>query len=226
MNPSRRLWFLTLILAAALVTWGTGAALAQPVAANSSAVLTVSGLNDISMFQVPNGTGTPFTACFERGGAIVSAVITVTLRNAAGGPVIGYPPARIRIEHVASPLVWCADTYYPPPPHAPNKADAPTDAAGQTTFTLAYHGGHWVIGPTYVWVWDPVSLWSRIPTSVNVSYNSADMDGNLVVDLLDVVDFASVFFGVYHYRADFNYDQVVNLLDLAYFVPAYGMTCP
>jgi len=232
MNKPQKLWFMGIILAVATILGGSDQVLAQPVASNSSAVLTTSGLNDISMFLVPDGTGTPFTSCFQRGGALSNAVITVTLRDVFGAPVSGVPASLIRLEQASSPLAWCTTSLFPPPPHGPNKADGPTDMLGETTFTRRYFGGSWVeaavTGGTYVWLLDASSgTWNQIPTSVLVSYNSPDLNGDLVVDLLDVSEFAMTLFGgAYHYKIDFNYDLFNNLIDFAMFVPEYGASCP
>ena len=227
MNRSPRLFMLALVFVVAVITWGTGNALAQgPIADHSTAILMPSPPLGLSMFLVPNGMGTPFTNCFGAGGVRVNARITVTLINAMGTPVIGWPADRIRIEQMGSPLVWCADSFYPPPLHAPNLADGPTSTTGQTTFTLSYHGGCWVYSPTYVWVQEATGAWNRIPTPVDVSYNSSDLNCDLKVDLRDLVIFVRDYFGPYHYRSDFNYDQVINLIDVAMFAPTFGKTCP
>ncbi len=227
MNRSPRLFVLALAFAAAVIISGAGNALAQiPDPKTSTAVLTTAGLNDISMFLLPDGSGTPFTACYERGGRIISAVITVTVNDAAGQPVAGVPATDIRLEHSRSPLVWCADAFYPPPLHAPNLADGPTNMLGQTTFTMSYHGGCWVLSPTYVCLLG-TGGWARIPTPVNVSYNSTDLNCDLVVNLADVAAFVTLYFaGGYFYEIDYNYDLRNNLIDVTFLAQTYGKTCP
>ncbi len=220
---------MALAFAAAAIISGAGNVLAQgsPVAQNSTAVLTTTGLNDVSMFLVPNGSGTPFTACYERGGRIISAMITVTLNNALGLPATGVPATDIRLEHWNSPLVWCPPFMYPPPFHAPNLADGPTNAAGQTTFTMSYHGGHWVRNVTYVWVLENTGIWNRIPTPVNVSYNSTDLNADLVVNLIDVSLFVGFYFaGGYFYEIDYNYDLKNDLIDVTFLAQTIGAACP
>lgn len=87
----------------------------------------------ISMFLVPDGSGTPFTNCFQFGGARISVEVKVVL-NSSAGPVGGVTVDRIRLEEsAAAPTVaWCSDLFYPPPAHAPNLADMPTDIFGET----------------------------------------------------------------------------------------------
>ena len=56
--------------------------------------------------------------------------------------------------------------------------------------------------------------------------NSADIDGNLAVDLTDIREFARDFYGTYAYRSDFVWDGMVNLSDLAALAPVFGAACP
>lgn len=183
----------------------------------------------ISMFLVPDGTGTPFTNCFQFGGAPISVEVKVVL-NSAAGPVGGVPVDRIRLEEMATAptVAWCSDLFYPPPAHAPNLADMPTDIMGTTKFTMAYHGGGWAVQPTYVWLLElPSGIWSPLSsTPLPISYNSPDINGDLRVDLSDISIFAFDYFGAYDYRSDFNYDGVLNLTDLAMFAPEIGAACP
>ena len=75
---------------------------------------------------------------------------------------------------------------------AANKADGPTDQAGVTTFTKFYYGGGWKIFPTYVWLLGDGG-WARIEDPLEVSYNSPDINANLVVNLSDVPIFARAY---------------------------------
>ena len=60
-----------------------------------------------------------------------------------------------------------------------------------------------------------------------MSYNSPDINGDLIVNLTDISLFAVDFFGaVYMYRSDFNYDGAINLTDLAMLAPTIGVPCP
>jgi len=227
MNRSLRLLVVALSFAAAVTLCGAGNTAAQgPVAQNSMAFLATPGLPDVSMFLVPDGTGSPFSNCFQRGGNQVTAQIIVTLLDASFMPVPNWPATNVRLEHSLSPLIWCPNIFYPPPNHAPNLADGPTNAAGQTTFTMSYHGGGWVVGPTFVWVLEASGTWAQIPVPLNVAYNSGDINGDLVINLVDVGIFAAIFYGPYHYKADFNFDHLVNLIDVAMLAGVYGASCP
>jgi hypothetical protein len=96
---------------------------------------------------------------------------------------------------------------------------------------LHYFGGsyHEVLnsGPTHVWLLENSGTWNVIPMPLNVSFNSPDINGDLVVNLSDIAFFASDFFSPgYNYRSDFNYDQVINLQDVAMLAGAVGAFCP
>lgn len=231
MRRSSRLLKVALALAVTLILMGAGLALAQgPAAQNSTAVLVAPGIQDVSMFLVPNGSGTPFQNCFERGGNQVNAQILVTILDTNFIPAMGVIPNRIRIEEMLTSLAWCTNPTLPVPPHYPNYADLPTNNLGQTQFTLAYFGGGSVeaaaTGGTYVWLLENSGTWNRIPTPVNVSYNSPDINADGVVNLSDVAVFANDFFTGYNYRSDYNYDQVINLADVAMFAGSMGANCP
>ena len=229
MNRSSRLLVTALALAAAVLLWAPGAAQAQgwPDAASSTAVLMPVGSPQVSMFLVPNGSGTQLAGCFAFGGAPANVFIQVTLNDVTGLPVPMVPAANVRIEELQSPRAWCANSWYPPPLHAPNLADGPSNAAGQTQFSLSYHGGGWLHGPTLIWVLEASGAWMPIAAPVLVSYNSPDINGDLVVNLTDISFFAMDFWGAaYMYRSDFNYDGVTNLTDLAMLAPTIGVSCP
>ncbi|MEN8008310.1 MAG: hypothetical protein ABFS42_14940 [Candidatus Krumholzibacteriota bacterium] len=229
MTRSLRFLLMALVLAAAVFLLGAGEARGQgtPDAASSQAVLMPVGSPPVSMFLVPNGTGTQLAGCYAFGGVITNVYILVTLNDVTGLPVPMVPATDVRIEELQSPLAWCANSWYPPPAHAPNLADGPSNAAGQTRFSLAYHGGGWVQGPTLIWVLEVTGAWMPIPTPVTVSYNSPDINGDLAVNLTDVGLFAMDFFSaVYNYRSDFNFDGAINLTDLSMLAPNIGVTCP
>ena len=57
--------------------------------------------------------------------------------------------------------------------------------------------------------------------------NGADITGDLSVNLNDVSDFSIFYFGEgYDYAADFLWDGVINLSDVAKLSPSYGEQCP
>lgn len=217
-----------MVLVIVVVVFASGAAFAQmfPVAQKCSVNLNTSGTLPLSMYLLPNGSGTPFSACYDANGTVVVATIVVTLVDANGNRAINVPASSVRIEQSGSPLSWCSDTFYPPPAHAPNMADGPSNLSGQSIFTLAYHGGGFLPGPLQVWVKEVNGNWSLVPSTLPVTFNSADITGDLAVNLGDVGIFAADYFGAYHYRSDFNNDSSVNLTDVQLLSNAIGITCP
>ena len=62
---------------------------------------------------------------------------------------------------------------------------------------------------------------------LDIRVNSPDINGDLVVNLVDVAAFAEGFMGgVYAFRSDYNFDGVLNLIDLGAFASHLGETCP
>ena len=213
-----------IVAALALVAAGTAAGQGIPVAANCTAVLNASH-PAVSMFVVPNGSGTPLNACFAQGGATATAVIQVTLVDASGLPAVGVSNRDIRIEEVGSLMAWCPNSWYPPPTHAPNCADGPSNAAGQAQFSLAYHGGGNQFGGIQVFVREANGLFAPIPGVLPVHMNSPDLNGDLINNLSDIALFAQDI-GSTAYRSDFNWDGQINLTDLVLFAQTIAAGCP
>lgn len=90
---------------------------------------------------------------------------------------------------------------------------SPTDEQGQPQ------------GVTEV-IWVPDTCWHGCNQKyVELFVNSPDIDGNLVVNLQDVVLFSSDMSGTYNFRSDFNFDGIINLSDLAFLAGGMGTTC-
>ncbi len=218
-----RQWFFALaVLLVAVPVFGQG----TPVAANSTAVLN-SPHPAVSIFVVPNGSGSPLMNCFGPGGVPTSATIVATFVDASGVMVPGVPQRDIRLEHLNSPMSWCSDAFYPPPPHAANCADGPSNLAGQATFSLAYHGGGQQFQNCRVWVLEATGSYQPLPQVLPVSMNSPDLSGDLAVNLSDIVLFTQdLQGGGAPYRSDFNWDGAINLTDIAMFAQTLATSCP
>ena len=65
---------------------------------------------------------------------------------------------------------------------------------------------------------------SGVPVSLD--FNSADLSGDLRVDLTDLGLFVVDFYGNYDFRSDLHFDEVINLSDLGRFADAFGAACP
>ena len=86
----------------------------------------------------PDGGGTPFTAAFAPGGGTVDATITVTLVDAMGEPIVGFPGSDLWLESTGGGLARCAGwgTF----------ADGSTDQNGQTTWHQPKLAGGCTVG--------------------------------------------------------------------------------
>lgn len=184
--------------------------------------------HEASVLVVPDGSGPPLTGAVEFGGAPIDVTIRVQLVDIDFAPVALFPPEDLwlRFNPEPGPVESCQLS----PPNLPGgmfPADAPTDAGGWTEFALPLRGGGWSEGPCAVylngspaqspggWVFDTIPLRT----------NSPDLDGDLVVDLTDIVLFARDFRGDYAYRSDYNWDGQVDLSDVVRFVPHIGRHC-
>ena len=125
MHQSLRIPVIFTVLIASGLLVGIGGALAQnaPFAQNCTATLATQGLQPLSMFLVPNGSGTPLSGCYDSAGMTVNAMIVVNLRDVMGAPAVNVPVTDVRLEYLNSQLVWCGNNWYPPPAYAPNLAD-------------------------------------------------------------------------------------------------------
>ena len=59
-----------------------------------------------------------------------------------------------------------------------------------------------------------------------IRFNSPDMNGDLVINLVDVSLFAQVYLGGYSYSADFYWDGLLNMVDVAILAQHYGHDNP
>jgi hypothetical protein len=155
----------------------------------------------------------------------IDATIEVTVRDGQGVVIANYPAEDIWIECPSAPnpvgdpdtsvgLVACIGGAV---------ADQSTDVDGYTEFNNPPFAGGQSWGQTRV-----VINGNGLSNTVDVSYNSPDIDGDGVVNLIDLQPFAADYIdtGVYHYRSDLFYDGVVNLIDVREMAQYYSSICP
>ncbi len=87
---------------------------------------------------------------------------------------------------------------------------SPVDAAGHPTGTAMFY-------------WAPDMYCGA--TSLNLWFNSPDIDGSLSVDLADIPYLAADYQGPYNYRSDFDFDGAIGLTDIAVMAGALGVAC-
>ena len=166
----------------------------------------------VSVYILPNGQGQPLVSCFNFGGILIDATITLTLRDQLMNPIVGYPAEDMWLEFDSGEIIICL---------AGSIADADTDVNGQTTFSGSINGGGYGDGLVVI-----TSDYVCLQSPLNIMANSPDMNGDLAVNLTDVVLFAEIIFGQYVYAADFYWDGVINLSDIVLLGQAMSATCP
>lgn len=155
----------------------------------------------------PDGTGETL--------AEIGSVITVHVRGCGGAPVENFPRQDVWLgSSFTDAFLTCQPGTI---------ADQDTDADGMTTISGSLAGGGNTQGPLMVYIagsglyMDPIDL----------EIVSPDINGDLVVNLVDVGTFAGDYgSGSYQSRSDFNHDGTLNLADIGIFATYLGASCP
>jgi hypothetical protein len=183
----------------------------------NNSTVTTAAASGASVFALPNGAGTAFTEAFGAGGATTDATITLTLIDTNGDPIYLYPFSDLWLETSGGGLAYCSGG---------TTADASTDENGQAFWANAIAGGGYSAGE------NAVVMVAGSPVSgggVNVTFNSADISGDLIVNLTDISNFTVLLGGDFtshpQYAGDFNNDGQINLSDIARFTPGIGTAC-
>lgn len=170
-----------------------------------------------SVWALPNGQGVGFDAAFAVGGGSVDATITLTLIDTNGDPIFLYPFEDLWLQTSGGGLVYCANG---------TAADASTDINGITHWTNPVLGGGYSNGET-VQVY--VAGSPLAGGGLNITFNSADISGDLTVNLTDIAFFTQILGGNYtnnpKYAGDFNNDNVINLSDIVRMTAGIGTHC-
>jgi hypothetical protein len=201
-----------LLTLAAVLALGAGLAQADIIDWTLSTQQIMPEAVDASIYVTPGQTGVPLTAAFAPGGSVVDATITATLVDPMGDLVEGYPREDMWLESADGGLAACLGGTWP---------DADSDVNGDVFWTQPLAaGGHTTGAGIHVYVGGAPLVGPGLPLTVN----SADIDGDLQVNLTDVALFTQAL-GTGTYAADFTNDGIVNLSDIALFVPGLGTSC-
>jgi hypothetical protein len=204
------------VLAAILVTglalnaeaqWPSDCATATTAApAGSSPVL----------YNLPDGHGSPLTQARVNGG-IVDATITLTLLDNGCLPIANFAAADMWLQKSVAAGTGNFESCI-----GGTIADANTDDAGITRWTNPLRAGGWSTSRTLVVI-------AGSPLISNdglvLRHNSADINGDRVVDLMDIPLFAADF-GTTAFRSDLKFDGVVNISDIPVMASGIGAVCP
>ncbi|MBK7672626.1 MAG: hypothetical protein IPJ24_14760 [bacterium] len=220
-------------LAALLITFVSPPTQAGPPdAANSKVHFPIADSADYTMvlYVLPDGTGPGLTNAkvLDPFLGTINATILVELRDSDDVLVIGYPAVDVWLEARDGGLSMCSDN--------PAIADFNSEyRAGLgfeycTEFSGPFYGG----GHTDLAAGDQVVVMTASTGSTPITsplndlqMNSADINGDLIIDLNDVPLFTSDYYlGVYVFRSDFHADGFVNLSDIGVFATTYNKSCP
>jgi hypothetical protein len=170
-----------------------------------------------SVWVLPDGHGVSFDEAFAAGGAYTDATITLTLIDTEGDPIFLYPFEDLWLQTSGGGLSYCPGG---------TAADGSTDINGQTTWTNPVNGGGYSLGETvrvYV-AGSPLA-----GGGLNITFNSADINGDLVVNTSDVVYFTQILNANYvnnpKYAGDFNNDNQITLSDVVRMTAGLGTHC-
>jgi hypothetical protein len=179
------------------------------------------GTAGASVYNAPNGGGVPFTQAFANAGGVVDATITLTLVDDQGAPIFAYPFEDLWLDvttnNAGTNFVYC---------NGGTVADVATDEMGMTEWADPLLAGGSSGGEsTLVYVAGTALNGVALP----ITYNSADINGDLVANLTDVIIFKGLLdTDPNNYTGDFNNDGVINLSDVVLFAPpaANVVGCP
>ncbi|PID78763.1 hypothetical protein CSA17_06095 [bacterium DOLJORAL78_65_58] len=170
--------------------------------------------DDLALFNLPNGQGRPFNdAQIKNDGTSVDAHIEMIVRDAFGAPVANFPREDMWLVSADGGLVSCSGG---------TTADLNTDSEGFTQWVSPLSAGGYSTDVCVVYV-NGLALTGAPFT---LFFNSADMNGDGVVNLVDIGRFTAAYIGDYNFSADFSADGVLNLVDIGRLSGAMGATCP
>jgi hypothetical protein len=171
----------------------------------------------VSVYNLPDGNGKALTEAKPIAGGAVDATITVTLNDAAGNPIFLYPFEDMWLETSLGGMVPC---------NGGTVSDGSTDINGQTTFTAAMYAGGYSDKAGLESCKVVVNGTALVGSDLDILFNSADINGDLIVNLSDTILFVAVYTGAYDYSADFSYDGIINLSDLVLYAGGLNTACP
>jgi hypothetical protein len=202
------------LLACCLVVGMASVAMAGvPDLALSSA--TTAAAEPVSLYNLPNGSGSELSSAYAFGGALTDATITLYLVDGLGDPIYLYGSEDMWLETTLGGLAFCTGGTI---------ADQYTDEDGMTEWADALSAGGYTDPATELTV-VVINGDALDQAGFNIQHNSADFDGNGVANLSDIAAFTQDLFGAYVYRADFLWDGTINLSDVALMAQGNGTAC-
>lgn len=168
---------------------------------------------ELTMFNRPDGLGVAFAQARDIGGDTYDATITLVLRDAGDLPIASFPPEDMWLESRDGGLQACVQGAV---------ADFTTNAAGETAWVNPLAAGGYSTDLCQVVV-NGTPLASQ--TGMSLYFNSPDVNGDLVVDILDITAFQPIFNAGYDRAVDLDYDGVLDILDITRLTTAWLISC-
>ncbi len=165
------------------------------------------------MFNLPDGSGSPFTEAQRSDGTFVDCRIFLTIQDCFGVPIQGFPAEDIWIQSDDGSMVPCIGGSNP---------DFDTDETGSTEWVDPMFAGGSTPNDVYIMINGEMLFETPLP----LHFSSADISGDGVVNLVDVGLFSNAFFGDYNFEADFFHDGHLNLADVGRLALGIGDSCP
>jgi hypothetical protein len=162
----------------------------------------------------PTGGGNFLHDARSPAGEPLDCTIHLLLLDGAGYPIVLFPREDLWLEWEEGLVGICPGG---------SVADQHTDLQGETRWTAPLDAGGWSEGNCRVIV-NGEAL--RSGPGLPLKVNSPDLNGDGIVNLIDVTEFATDYFGAYAFRADLQHDGVVNLADVTKLAGAMGASCP
>ncbi len=174
------------------------------------------GGNSLALFSLPNGNGNAFDAAQIVGdGAVADATIEMIVNDAFGDVVANVPAEDMWLESTNGGMVPCIGGV---------AADQNTDEFGYTMWATALAAGGSDAGTCEIMLSGEAVVGGDAPFAL--AFNSADISGDGVVNLVDVGLFSGILFGDYDFAGDFFADGVMNLADVGRMALGIGAACP
>ncbi len=187
-----------------------------PDPGESTATMPNAGGASLALFNLPNGGGNGFDSAQVVGdGAAADATIEMIVRDAFGDIVANFPAEDMWLASTNSGMVPCIGG---------SAADQNTDVDGFTTWATALAAGGSDVGTCEIMINGEAVFGGDAPFAL--AFNSADISGDGVVNLVDVGLFSGILFGDYDFAADFFADGVMNLADVGRMALGIGAACP
>jgi hypothetical protein len=187
----------------------------------------VLGMTSLAMAGIPspaNSSASSATGCFDMTPAGTGTTlsnegltISVHVEDSANVPIPGYPFQDIWWDDNGNgDLALC---------QGGTVADGNTNGTGDTTISGAGAGGGWTQAGLRVYLAGvPITSSGSL---LGIEVNSPDINGDIVVNLADLGDFAADFNDpAYNFRSDFTCDGAENLADVGDFAIANAQSCP